>query len=119
MIEQLNTDVDGNGMMSKTEFEDLLVQPEAAQFIQAVGVDVVGLVEFSEFIFKDRELSFPEFVEVILQLRGSNQATVKDVVDMRKQVMQEFDILAKILIGRIDTLESNSNQSMQACNNML
>ena len=45
--------------------------------MQNVGVDVVGMVEFSDFIFKDRELTFAEFVELVLQLRGSNQATVK------------------------------------------
>merc|ERR1719454_2292760 len=94
MIEKLDLDKDGNGQLSKREFEQLLILPEAAQFMQNVGVDVVGLVEFSDFIFKDRELTFPEFVELVLQLRGSNQATVKDIVDMRKQMMNEFDRLA-------------------------
>merc|ERR1719174_1877939 len=40
MIQLFDSDEDSNGMMSKREFEYLLVQPEAAQFIQAVGVDV-------------------------------------------------------------------------------
>jgi hypothetical protein len=93
MINSLNLDGDGSHSISKDEFEQLLIRPEAAGLIQSVGVDVVGLVEFTEFIFKDGELSFVEFVEMILQLRGSNTARVKDIVDMRKQVMQEFDMV--------------------------
>merc|ERR1719272_1398064 len=91
MIDALELDSNGNGMLSIEEFEQLLVLPEAAQFMQGVGVDVVGLVEFSEFIFKERELTFPEFVELVLQLRGTNTSTVKDIVDMRKQMMGEFE----------------------------
>lgn len=95
MIEVLGLDLDGNGTLSRDEFEALLVLPAAAQFIQDVGVDVVGLVEYSEFIFKDdKELGFTEFVELILQLRGTNTATVKDIVDTRKQVMTEIDRLS-------------------------
>merc|ERR1719330_2336869 len=97
MIEQLGLDLDGNGSLSRGEFEALLVLPEAAQFMQDVGVDVVGLVEYSDFIFKDREMSFSDFVELILQLRGTNQATVKDIVDLRKQVMQQLEFTQSAL----------------------
>merc|ERR1719220_3228561 len=91
MIEVLGLDLDGNGLLSREEYEALLVLPQAAQFIQEVGVDVVGLVEYSDFIFKEREMSFSDFVELILQLRGTNQASVKDIVDLRKQVMQGME----------------------------
>merc|ERR1719272_2100738 len=102
MIDALELDSNGNGMLSMEEFEQLLILPEAAQFMQSVGVDVVGLVEFSEFIFKERELSFPEFVELVLQLRGSNSATVKDIVDMRKQVMQELDCIGTDVVKMME-----------------
>merc|ERR1712242_192567 len=35
---------------------------------------------------EEKELSFGEFMDMILQLRGSNTATVKDVVDLRKLI---------------------------------
>lgn len=97
LIQKLGIDLDGNGTMSKDEFEAMLITPMAAQFMQDVGVDVVGLVEYTEYIFKDKELEFHEFVELILQLRGSNLATVKDIVDMRKAVMQELESISSQL----------------------
>jgi len=82
---------DGSDLISKTNFESMLLDPEAAKLVQQVGVDVVGLVDFADFIFKDeKNISFPEFMELILQLRGSNVATVKDIVDLRKFVTLEM-----------------------------
>mmetsp|Transcript_99284 Transcript_99284/g.171030 ORF Transcript_99284/g.171030 Transcript_99284/m.171030 type:complete len:138 (+) Transcript_99284:49-462(+) len=56
-----------------------------------MGVDVVGLVDFADIIFEnDIELSFADFMELVLQLRGSNNCTVKDMVDLRKFVVTEL-----------------------------
>lgn len=118
MIEKLELDKDGNGQLSKKEFEQLLVLPEAALFMQSVGVDVVGLVEFSDFIFKEKELTFPAFVELVLQLRGSNKATVKDIVDMRKQMTAEFERITfdfsdvSAGLARITEIERNSDRDI-------
>jgi len=81
-------DLDQSSTISRREFEGLLMLPEAARTIQAVGVDVVGLVDFADFIFPDdAELSFGDFMELILQFRGSNTATVRDIVELRKFMM--------------------------------
>jgi len=100
-------DTDGDLKISKVEFVEILENMEAARALQEVGVDVVGLIDFAEFIFEDDELdqptpeqmeqmntqevherekslSFGDFMEVVLQLRGTNNATVKDIVDLRK-----------------------------------
>eukprot|EP00928_Gymnodinium_smaydae_P034482 TRINITY_DN2441_c0_g1_i1.p1 TRINITY_DN2441_c0_g1~~TRINITY_DN2441_c0_g1_i1.p1 ORF type:complete len:665 (-),score=164.75 TRINITY_DN2441_c0_g1_i1:38-2032(-) len=89
LIREGGIDEDQNGMISKPEFEELLTHPEAARILQEVGVDVVGLVDFADFIFHDEgvELSFPDFMELVLQLRSSNTATVKDIVDLRKFIV--------------------------------
>eukprot|EP00927_Polykrikos_kofoidii_P087140 TRINITY_DN9967_c0_g1_i1.p1 TRINITY_DN9967_c0_g1~~TRINITY_DN9967_c0_g1_i1.p1 ORF type:complete len:697 (+),score=138.36 TRINITY_DN9967_c0_g1_i1:45-2135(+) len=90
-------DEDGGGTISRDEFMLILDNLEAMEALQDVGVDVVGLVDFADFIFADDsladgddspevELTLPEFMNVILQLRGSNNATVKDIVDLRKFV---------------------------------
>jgi CRP-like cAMP-binding protein len=95
MLQTSGLDADGDHLIAKHEFEALLENPIAAKALSEVGVDVIGLVDFTDFIFKEgRDLSFPDFMEIILQLRGSNTATVKDLVDLRKLVMSELDKLA-------------------------
>eukprot|EP00927_Polykrikos_kofoidii_P073259 TRINITY_DN6930_c0_g2_i2.p1 TRINITY_DN6930_c0_g2~~TRINITY_DN6930_c0_g2_i2.p1 ORF type:complete len:838 (+),score=153.37 TRINITY_DN6930_c0_g2_i2:298-2514(+) len=89
-------DEDGGGTISRDEFMLILQSQEAIEALQDVGVDVIGLVDFADFIFGDEcdeedssegvELTLAEFMEVVLQLRGSNSATVKDIVDLRKFV---------------------------------
>eukprot|EP00927_Polykrikos_kofoidii_P008630 TRINITY_DN13597_c0_g4_i1.p1 TRINITY_DN13597_c0_g4~~TRINITY_DN13597_c0_g4_i1.p1 ORF type:complete len:708 (-),score=83.12 TRINITY_DN13597_c0_g4_i1:518-2614(-) len=84
-------DEDGNRRLTRTEFQQLIVRPDAARMMASVGVDVVGLAEYCDFLFGDNELiSFSEFIDLVLQLRGTNQATVKDIVDLRKFMKQEL-----------------------------
>merc|ERR1712157_205049 len=71
--------------------------PEAAKIIQDIGVDVIGLVDFLDYIFKDGPLSFGDFMELMLALRGTNTSTVKDIVDLRRYVASEFKTLASEL----------------------
>lgn len=95
LVQQSGIDEDNDGEISKTEFVKILENVEATRTLAEVGVDPVGLVDFADFIFEDdslddgerrheRRLSFEDFMGVILELRGSNNATVKDIVDLRK-----------------------------------
>merc|ERR1711964_845272 len=86
-------DTNRDDTISKREFIHIMENVEAVQALSEVGVDVVGLVDFADHIFPDdnsgeygAELSFAKFMEVVLQLRGKNVATVKDIVDLRKFV---------------------------------
>jgi hypothetical protein len=98
-------DQDGNLTISKGEFERLLVLPDAALIIQEIGVDVIGLVDFADFIFKDgSELSFADFMELILSFRGSNQSTVKDIVDLRKFVLSELCETKEDIVYRLEEI---------------
>jgi len=92
MFMDTNLDQDGSQSISKLEFESMLTNREAAEIIQDLGVDVVGLVDFADHLFEeeDTELSFADFMELVLQLRGSNNCTVKDMVDLRKFVVTEL-----------------------------
>jgi len=90
-------DEDGSGSVSKEEFTKVLESREAVEALNEVGVDVEGLADFSEFIFSDedggsepKDLTFIEFMHVVLQFRGSNSATVKDVVELHKFTKQRL-----------------------------
>merc|ERR1712032_1064569 len=70
-----NVGEDDGMTISRGAFEQLILIPEAANIIQDVGVDVVGLLDFADVIFQDdKPLSFAEFMGVVLQFRGSNNA---------------------------------------------
>jgi len=95
---ELGLDENNNKMISKEEFVKLLDNREAAHAIQDLGVDVVGLVDFAEVFFTasdddeaySKELSFAEFMDAVVALRGSNVASVKDIIDLRKIIMESM-----------------------------
>eukprot|EP00747_Dinoflagellata_sp_TGD_P166575 gnl/TRDRNA2_/TRDRNA2_189561_c0_seq1.p1 gnl/TRDRNA2_/TRDRNA2_189561_c0~~gnl/TRDRNA2_/TRDRNA2_189561_c0_seq1.p1 ORF type:complete len:738 (+),score=172.14 gnl/TRDRNA2_/TRDRNA2_189561_c0_seq1:158-2371(+) len=109
MLAEERLDNNDDGLISKTEFKKILENKKAARALQEVGVDVVGLVDFADFIFqqqladsdddddddhtqnKEMKLNFHNFMHIILQFRGSNTATVKDIVDLRKFVVQTLN----------------------------
>lgn len=95
-------DADSEGKISKTDFAKLLMNKFAAQILGEVGVDVVGLVDFQDHIFKDTDdITFADFMEVVLQLRGTNNATVRDIVDLRKFVSEQINTMEKRMSARM------------------
>jgi len=115
-------DANGDGCISKDEFMTLLTDKTAEATLQEVGVDVVGLVDFADFIFQDevaqddgysdvyKTLTFPDFMEVILQFRGTNQATVRDIVDLRRHFMTRIGSLEERLSRRTSYCEVSSSE---------
>jgi len=98
-----NIDSDSNGDVSvtKDQFASLLRENKKARSaLEEVGVDVFVLVDNIDTIFApeerddddddaepvEKKLGFDEFVNIIYSLRGSNTATVKDIVDLRKGI---------------------------------
>lgn len=74
------------------DVETLLTDPVAIRVISSVGVDPEGLVEIAEFhLFSNRgTITFSEFVALVLQLRGHIRATVTDLVNLRKFLVDEM-----------------------------
>lgn len=71
---------------TKFEFQKFLSEQQVMQVMYENGVDVVALVETSELVFEDfhrqgEEFLFSNLIDTVLNMRGSNQATVKDVKD--------------------------------------
>jgi len=106
ILQTLDTDMDG--YVSKEEFGQLLTKPEACNLLRDLGIDVLGLLDFRDVIFDMdenaentdsegyRQLDFQEFLDLIIQLRGSNHATVKDILELRKVVNTTFTIVNDI-----------------------
>jgi len=92
VLEETGLDQNGDGLISKDELLHILDNSETARHLQDAGVDVVGLVDFADVIFQsdesgreyNKQLGFNEFMKLVLQHRGSNTATVRDIVDLRK-----------------------------------
>jgi hypothetical protein len=91
----------GNKEVTREEFVGLLTNSASAKTIQDLGVDVSGLIDYFELIFAERdELSFSGFMELVLELRGSNTATVKDIIDLRKVISSVAMDVRQIMIGQ-------------------
>ncbi|CAE8616269.1 unnamed protein product [Polarella glacialis] len=104
-----NNDFDQNGdnLISREEFERLLEMPEATKALGGCGVDVIGLIDNLDFIFQadaddadapEKQLTFAEFMALILDLWGSNIAKVKDIIDLRKYLKMSADSVKEAII---------------------
>mmetsp|Transcript_106822 Transcript_106822/g.276127 ORF Transcript_106822/g.276127 Transcript_106822/m.276127 type:complete len:812 (-) Transcript_106822:203-2638(-) len=107
-------DQDHNGVLSRKEIEKILLSPAASKVIAEVGVDVDGLVDVAEFhLFNEKEeITFPEFLELVLQLRGNNGTTVRDIVNLRKFIMEEMWAQEERLLTAIFHIAANSQNSI-------
>lgn len=76
--------------ISKEEFDKIIQYPEMTLALNDLGIDVVGLMDFAFFIFQEcDELSYSDFQHMAFQFRRAKTATVKDVMDIRKQVSMQ------------------------------
>jgi voltage-gated sodium channel len=88
-------DTDGDMCIAKDEFREILRSRSALNALEEVGVDPVGLVDFADFIFDDGngneiDLSFEDFMTVVMDMRSSQQATVKDMRALQQIVRTEM-----------------------------
>eukprot|EP00931_Biecheleriopsis_adriatica_P038751 TRINITY_DN22155_c0_g1_i1.p1 TRINITY_DN22155_c0_g1~~TRINITY_DN22155_c0_g1_i1.p1 ORF type:complete len:652 (+),score=114.19 TRINITY_DN22155_c0_g1_i1:46-2001(+) len=104
VIRRCMTSADGNGdsMLDQEEFYHLLEVPSAIRAFQSIEVDPVALTQYADVIFGDQDvvlegdkklLPFSRFMEIILALRGSNTATVKDLIDLRKWIDGSYEMV--------------------------
>lgn len=112
--------------LTREEFAMLLTKPDAVKVIKMLGVDVLGLADFADFFFRGTdEIVFGDFMELVLQLRGSNKATVKDVVDLRRHIILEITEIKDLVentvstivntksnMARLDSLENKTRDTM-------
>lgn len=103
MLDEERSDDIATGALDQEAFETLLVDPDKTSFLSDIGVDVVALVDYVDMVFKDPHsekpgtIPYTDFMELVLQLRGRNTATVKDLMDFRKIMITEIrDLETKV-----------------------
>lgn len=115
LIREQGADEDGDNRISEEEFVRLLERPEASKALNRLGVDAFAVMETGKLLFEDGEpLTFPEFMDAILTLRGSNQTTVKDIVNLRKFTADEFSQLHTVLMDLCKFLSGHGIPAMLA-----
>jgi voltage-gated sodium channel len=115
-------DTNKNNRISYEEFTQIMAKPEALQALEDVDVSAVGIVDFAELFFLGEdgtgiELTFEDFMECVLDLRASNTATVKDVLDLWKKVKTTTNkeaLLVKNIINNLSNKVDVQLDGMQA-----
>mmetsp|Transcript_29490 Transcript_29490/g.67967 ORF Transcript_29490/g.67967 Transcript_29490/m.67967 type:complete len:886 (+) Transcript_29490:89-2746(+) len=93
-------DKNGDRSLSREEFDLLMVNPELHECLNRFGTDVNGLKSLADVWFRCAEhLSFQEFLEDVLRLRGEKSASVTDIVELREFVRQRQDSFEAFLAG--------------------
>jgi voltage-gated sodium channel len=74
-----------SGSISGKEYLDFLANEDAIIFLSRFDIDVRSLVDLESYFFEDdRVYDYAEFIGILLELRGHNHCTVKDIVELRK-----------------------------------
>eukprot|EP00931_Biecheleriopsis_adriatica_P040529 TRINITY_DN23228_c0_g1_i1.p1 TRINITY_DN23228_c0_g1~~TRINITY_DN23228_c0_g1_i1.p1 ORF type:complete len:576 (-),score=100.67 TRINITY_DN23228_c0_g1_i1:40-1767(-) len=87
-------DIDGSCSISKDELLELLRHHEVLATLQTEGVDVMALIDFVPFFFRNsKEIAVKDFLGILTHLRGSKGATLKDLVDTQCAVSRELRLV--------------------------
>jgi len=81
-------DEDNDGFITVNEFFHLLSQRKTVRLLKKMDVDPEALVFLSDFVFgqKNGKLTQQEFNRWVLELRGTQKATLKDHMVTRKVI---------------------------------
>eukprot|EP00928_Gymnodinium_smaydae_P036421 TRINITY_DN25461_c0_g1_i1.p1 TRINITY_DN25461_c0_g1~~TRINITY_DN25461_c0_g1_i1.p1 ORF type:complete len:614 (-),score=79.91 TRINITY_DN25461_c0_g1_i1:517-2358(-) len=98
---QVETDELGNEFISRTEFLAMLSNNEAMATLRAIDVDIDTFVEFVDVLFESSTekdlICVWQLADLIVQLRGSNSATVKDIIEVRRMLSAHFKQIQQAL----------------------
>jgi len=93
-------DINENGFVSASEFTQVLESPLVIQKLNSLGVDVGAFADFASFMLTDgAEIPIADFTDMAAHFRGSDTATVKDIVEMRRFMCMQVQGLLMHLEG--------------------
>eukprot|EP00440_Ansanella_granifera_P069689 gb/GFBE01075610.1/.p1 GENE.gb/GFBE01075610.1/~~gb/GFBE01075610.1/.p1 ORF type:complete len:589 (+),score=133.58 gb/GFBE01075610.1/:1-1767(+) len=101
-------DENSDKRISYAEFSMMIEKPEALRCLQDVGVNPLHVIDFADLFFFEGgqpiELTFEEFMDVVLDLRESNQATVKDLRWLWCQIKNSTNTTLTRVEQKVDSL---------------
>eukprot|EP00928_Gymnodinium_smaydae_P030696 TRINITY_DN22752_c0_g1_i1.p1 TRINITY_DN22752_c0_g1~~TRINITY_DN22752_c0_g1_i1.p1 ORF type:complete len:726 (+),score=135.39 TRINITY_DN22752_c0_g1_i1:47-2179(+) len=104
-----------NDTVSKADVARLLTFPGAALQLQKLGVDALALVDLMDYIFeRNRSMQFADFVDAVLELRGSNATTVKDLVDFRRSIRRDIDGIRRSVLEELRSAQARADAEAKA-----
>jgi len=129
-------DTNGNGTLSEEEFVQLVGNPKVATLLGEVGVDAIGLIDMAPSIFdpgeeeeeedaedddssggktvQRKEIDFKEFMRIVLDLRGSNTASLKDLRELKQDLVHEIESL-KVKLNLSRRRSNTRISSLRSC----
>merc|ERR1719215_2515729 len=119
IIESLRVhDTNQDNLISRQEFVSILCDQTSSKALLKVGVDCDRMIEFADFFFQsdaagkcfDRMLSVDDFLALVLKFRGSNPATVTDILALQHYILCE-NTKRSIMMSRMEERMEN----MQWC----
>mmetsp|Transcript_551 Transcript_551/g.1772 ORF Transcript_551/g.1772 Transcript_551/m.1772 type:complete len:589 (+) Transcript_551:109-1875(+) len=84
-------DANGNGFVSAVEFAEVFENQSLLRKLNDLGVDVGAFADFASFMLTDgSEIPIADFIDMAAHFRGSDNATVKDILEMRRFMCLQF-----------------------------
>jgi len=84
-------DTDNDEIISQDEFRTILDQKEHLHTFLGCGVDVISIIKDPDIVFGgEHNLPIDEVMDEVIALRGSNFTTVKDLVQLKNQMVREI-----------------------------
>jgi len=87
-------DDNNDGTISWDEFKDILALPDCLAALESVNVKPESMIDVAEDVFFDEgeplAVPFDDFMGLVLDLRGGQQATVENMMGLGKRFSQKF-----------------------------
>jgi len=80
-------DEDSDMMISKEEFMKIMVNPDMMKMLVELEVDVEAFFQHADVVVEG-DCDVSSFVDIVMQFRSSNSATVKDLVSIKKDLSE-------------------------------
>merc|ERR1712232_242531 len=96
-------------------FETLLLQPEILKLMQTMEIDVTTLIEHVMTLFdtEDTGITPSELTKLMLDLRGTNRCTVKDIVQLRRFMINEMALMTAKLFRQMEDVQVMNRRSSE------